>query len=157
MKIVIGADKGGFALKKSIVDRLEERGLDYIDVGTVTLDACKPFTLVAEVAAGMISRGEADLGILICGTGMGMSIAANKFKGVRAAVVESQYAAGYARKINDANILCMGGFIIGPSMGCEIVDTFLDTEFVQDFPKWRVDFLHEQKQCLQTLENKNFK
>ena len=157
MKIVLGADKGGFSLKESIANRLRERGLDFVDVGTVTLDECKPFTLVAETAAGMISRGEADRAILICGTGMGMSIAANKFKGVRAAVVESQYAAGYARKINDANVLCMGGFIIGPSMGCEIADTFLDTEFVQDFPQWRVDFLHEQKQCLQDLENQNFK
>ena len=157
MKIVLGADKGGFSLKEAIAKHLEERGLDVVDVGTVSLDACKPFTAVAEAAAGMVSRAEADYGILVCGTGMGMAITANKFKGVRAAVVESQYAAAYARKINDANVLCLGGFLIGPTMGCEIADTFLDTAFVEDFPQWRIDFLHEQKQCLEALEEKNFR
>ena len=86
-----------------------------------------------------------------------MSITANKFRSVRAAVVESQYAAMYSRKINDANVLCLGGFIIGATMGCEIVDTFLSTEFVQDFPQWRVDFLNGQKKVLNELEARNFK
>ena len=115
MKVVIGADKGGFILKEAIASRLAERGIEFEDVGTISLDACRDFVSVAEAAAGIVSRGEAELGILLCGTGMGMAITANKFKGVRAAVVESQYAAEYARKINDANILCMGGFIVGPT------------------------------------------
>ena len=156
MKIVIGADKGGFNLKEAIISHLQEQGFAYLDVGTTTLDDCKDFTSVAKRAANMVSKGEADRGILVCGTGMGMSIAANKFKGVRAAVVESQYAAGYARKINDANVLCLGGFIIGPSMGCEIVDTFLQTNFLENFPQWRVDFLTAQKACLADLESDQF-
>ena len=100
MKVVIGADKGGFILKEAIASRLAERGIEFEDVGTISLDACRDFVSVAEAAAGIVSRGEAELGILLCGTGMGMAITANKFKGVRAAVVESQYAAEYARKID---------------------------------------------------------
>ena len=157
MKVVIGADKGGFILKEAIASRLAERGIEFEDVGTISLDACRDFVSVAEAAAGIVSRGEAELGILLCGTGMGMAITANKFKGVRAAVVESQYAAEYARKIHDANILSMGGFIVGPTMGCEIADSFIDTAFVQDFPQWRGDFLHEVKQKLAAVEEENFK
>lgn len=136
MKLVLGADKGGFALKQAIADRLRERGLEFTDVGTITLDNCKTFTSVAAVAAGMVSRGEADRGILVCGTGMGMSITANKFKGVRAAVVESQYAAGLRQKNQRCQYSVPGGFLIGPTMGCEITDTFLDTDFVENFPQW---------------------
>lgn len=157
MKILIGADKGGFLLKEAIAQHLAEQGIEYEDLGTLSVDQPKNFTSIATEVAGAISDGRAEKAILVCGTGMGMSIAANKFKGVRAAVVESQYAAMYSRKINDANVLCLGGFIIGATMGCEIVDTFLSTEFVQDFPQWRIDFLHSQKEVLAQLEDKNFK
>lgn len=157
MKILIGADKGGFALKEAIAQHLAEQGIEYEDLGTLSLDEPKDFTSIAEATAEAISDGRADRAILVCGTGMGMSITANKFRSVRAAVVESQYAAMYSRKINDANVLCLGGFIIGATMGCEIVDTFLSTEFVQDFPQWRVDFLHGQKEVLSELEARNFK
>ena len=157
MKILIGADKGGFRLKEAIAAHLAEQGIEYEDLGTLSLDAPKDFTSIATEVAGAISCGWAERAILVCGTGMGMSITANKFKSVRAAVVESQYAAMYSRKINDANVLCLGGFIIGETMGCEIVDTFLSTEFVEDFPKWRVDFLHGQKEILTRLEDRNFK
>ena len=124
MKILIGADKGGFRLKEAIALHLKEQGVEFI---------------------------------LVCGTGMGMAVTANKFKSVRAAVVESQYAAAYSRKINDANVLCLGGFIIGDTMGCEIADAFLSTGFVEGFPQWRVDFLNSQKALLAELETKNFK
>lgn len=157
MRIVIGADKGGFALKEAITEYLRDSGYGITDIGTLSLDNPIPFGEVATKAGMGISAGMYDRGILLCGTGMGMSIFANKFPGARAAVVESQYAAMYARKINDANILCMGGFIIGASMGIEITDTFLNTEFVQDFPQWRVDFLNSQLELLTGLENKNFK
>lgn len=157
MKILIGADKGGFSLKNAILAHLRELNVEYEDVGTLTLENCKDFTSIAVNVGEQISAGAAERAILICGTGMGMSIAANKFKGVRAAVVESQYAAAYARKINDANVLCMGGFIIGPGMGCEIVDTFLRTGFVEDFPQWRVDFLTDQQERLKTLEQTRFR
>lgn len=157
MKIIIGADKGGFALKEAIAGHLRERGLEFEDLGTLSLSQPKDFTQIADRVGRRISQGQADRGILVCGTGMGMAIAANKHKGVYAAVVESQYAASYCRKINDANVLCLGGFIIAPSMGLEIVDTFLDTEFVQDFPQWRVDFLKSQKLAMAELEENSFR
>lgn len=157
MKILIGADKGGFAVKEAISGHLKELGAEYEDLGIYSPEKPIPFTALAAEAGKRIQTGEAEKAILICGTGMGMAITANKFKGVRAAVVESQYAAMYSRKINDANVLCLGGFIIGPTMACEIVDTFLYTEFVQDFPQWRVDFLYSQKAALEKLEEHNFK
>lgn len=157
MKILIGADKGGFLVKEAIAEYLRNEGYDFTDIGTVSLDNPKTFGSIASEAGAAISAKEADRAILVCGTGMGMSIFANKFKGVRAAVVESQYAAGYARKINDANVLCLGGFIVGPTMATEITEAFLNTEFVQDFPQWRIDFLTSQKAALSELEDVNFK
>lgn len=157
MRILIGADKGGFAVKEAIAAHLRELGMEFEDVGTLSLSEPRTFTEIAKHTGKEISEGRAQRAILVCGTGMGMAITANKFKGVYAAVVESQYAAMYSRKINDANVLCMGGFIVGPTMACEIVDTFLGTEFVQDFPQWRVDFLQTQKAALKGTEQQNFK
>lgn len=157
MKILIGADKGGFVLKNAIAEYLQEAGYEFEDWGTLSIEQPKFFSDIAHKVAEAVSKGEADKAILVCGTGMGMSIVANKHKGVRAAVVESQYAAMYARKINDANVLCLGGFIIGCNMGLEIAETFLNTEFVEDFPQWRVDFLRGQKEVLKGIEEKNFK
>jgi len=157
MNIVIGADKGGFYLKEAVADMLREHGHNITDAGTLSLERPCTYTITAQKAAGMIQNGKADKGLLFCGTGMGMSMVANKFKGVYAAVVESVYAAEYCRKINNANILCMGGFIIGETMAKDMVRVFLDTNFVQDFPDWRVEFLTEQKKLMEELENKMFK
>ena len=96
------------------------------------------------------------MGILICGTGMGMSICANKHKGIYAAVVESVYAAEYSRKINNANVLCMGAFMIGETMAKDMALAFVHTEFLQNFPEWRVNFLSGQLQYVQELENEQF-
>lgn len=157
MKIVIGSDKVGYHLKEAIKAMLEEQGHQIMDVGTVDLESPRPHTMTGPAAAKMIQSGQAEKGILICGTGMGMAIAANKNKGVYAAVVESIYAAEYCRKINDANVLCMGAFIIGETMAKDIVDRFLSTEFVEDFPQWRVDFLTEQKRIMAEYEEKTFR
>lgn len=157
MKILIGADKGGYAIKEAIALHLQELGMEYEDIGIYSMDKPIPFTELASKVGERIQSGESERAILVCGTGMGMAITANKFKGVRAAVVESQYAAMYSRKINDANVLCLGGFIVGATMACEIVDTFLETEFVEDFPQWRVDFLNSQKAALAEIEDRNFK
>lgn len=156
MKLLIGADKGGAQLKDAIAQHLTERGVEFEDLCAGRLDEPHTFTRIADMAGELISSGEADRAILLCGTGMGMAIVANKHKGVYAAVVESEYAAVYSRKINDANVLCLGGFIIAPTMGCEIADAFLDTEFVEEFPRWRVDFLHGQKSALAQLEERRF-
>lgn len=157
MKIVIGSDKAGYALKESIKSMLTEQGHQIIDVGTTDLEAPRPHTVTGPAAAALIQSKEADRGILICGTGMGMAIAANKNKGISAAVVESVYAAEYCRKINDANVLCMGAFIVGEAMAKEMTEVFLNTAFVQDFPEWRVDFLTEQREILAAHEEKVFR
>lgn len=157
MKIVIGSDKAGYSLKESVKNMLKEQGHTVVDVGTVDIEQPRPHTITGPAAAEMIQSGKAEKGILICGTGMGMAIAANKNKGVYAAVVESVYAAEYCRKINDANILCMGAFIVGETMAKDMVNAFLTTDFVQDFPQWRVEFLTGQKEVMAEYEDKVFK
>ena len=157
MKIVIGSDKAGYGLKESVKKMLVEQGHEVTDVGTVDVEQPKSHTITGLAAAKLIQTGQAEKGILICGTGMGVAIAANKNKGVYAAVAESVYAAEYCRKINDANILCMGAFIVGETMAKDMVNVFLTTDFVQGFPQWRVDFLTGQKEILAAHEEEQFK
>lgn len=156
MKIVIGCDKGGLRLKQPVMDALREEGHEIIEVGTMSLEQIVPHSQTAHAAAEVIQRGEAEMGILICGTGMGMSICANKHKGIYAAVVESVYAAEYSRKINNANVLCMGAFMIGETMAKDMALAFVHTEFLQNFPEWRVKFLSGQLQYVQELEDEQF-
>ena len=157
MKLVIGSDKMGYGLKEIIKETLTEQGHEVTDVGTTNLEQPKPHTVTAPAEAKAIQTGEAERGILICGTGMGMSIAANKHKGVYASVVESVYAAEYCRKINNANVLCMGAFILGETMAKEIVNRFLETEFTQDFPQWRVEFVTKQQEIMAAYEEEQFR
>jgi ribose 5-phosphate isomerase B len=157
LEIVIGADKGGFALKEAIAQHLRDSGFAVEDVGTLSLERPVDYVSAAQRAARLISEGCAERAILVCGTGMGMSITANKIKGVRAAVVESIYAAEYARKINNANVLCLGGFIVGSAMACEIVDVFLKTGYLDGFPQWRIDYLSKQMGKLEQLETESFR
>ena len=156
MNLLIGSDKAGFAIKNSLLTYLQEKGHHVIDVGTTDINDPHSHNVNGIAAAEAIRDGRAERGILICGTGMGMSIAANKNEGVYAACVESVYAAKYCRLINDANILCFGAFVVGESMAKEMVDAFLETDFLQDFPQWRVDYLTGQKQILQEHERKVF-
>lgn len=157
MKIVIGSDKMGYGLKEAVKAMLTEQGHEVMDVGTTDIEQPKPHTVTAPAAAKAIQTGEAERGILICGTGMGMSIAANKQKGVYASVVESVYAAEYCRKINNANVLCMGAFILGETMAKEMVNVFLTTDFTQDFPEWRVEFVTKQQEILASYEEEQFR
>lgn len=157
MKLVIGSDKAGYELKETLKLVLKEQGHQVMDVGTMDIENPRPHTVTAPAAARIIQSGEAERGILICGTGMGMAIAANKNKGIYASVVESVYAAEYCRKINDANVLCMGAFIVGGTMAKDMVDAFLNTEFVEGFPQWRIDFLMNQKRILENHEKAVFK
>lgn len=151
-KIIIGADKSGFSLKNAIVDHLKEKGYEVTDVGTVDLDNVKPFFVTAPLVAEPISKGEFEKGILICGTGMGMAIVANKYPGVYAACCESIYAAEKCRAINDANILTMGGWIIAPELGIEMVDKFLNTGFTENLEEWRQEFLKGAREEVKTIE-----
>lgn len=154
MKLVIGSDKSGFALKEAIAAYLERNGHSVTVVGTVDAEKGIPFYQVAPQAAKMVQSGAAEKGILICGTGMGMSQVANKFKGIRAACVESVYAAKMSRAINDSNILCMGGWLIAPELGIQIVKMFLETEHTQDLEEWRKSFLKDAKTKFLELEDK---
>ena len=126
--IGIGSDHGGYELKEYIKQHLDEIGVAYKDFGTNTPDSCD-YPIYAEAVARAVVSGEVEKGILICGTGIGIGIAANKVQGIRAALCGDCYSAEYTRRHNDANILTMGARVTGGGLACKIVDTFLTTEF----------------------------
>ncbi len=125
--IAIGSDHAGYALKCEIIKFLEEKGVEYNDCGCNGESVDYPD--IAEKTCAEVTSGRADKAILICGTGVGISISANKIKGIRAALCGDWYSAKYTRLHNDANVLCMGGRVIGAGLACEITDVFLSTEF----------------------------
>ena len=138
--IVLASDHGGFELKESIKAHLTERGIRYIDLGTNSSTSVD-YPDYAHKLCRSLQSGEADLGILCCGTGIGISMAANKVKGIRAALCTDAYMAKYTRLHNDANVLCLGGRVIGPGVAEEIVDIFLNTEFEGGRHQRRVDLI----------------
>ena len=129
--IALGCDHGGFELKQEIMRFLEEKKISYRDCGTYTKDSCD-YPEYARKVAEQIRSGECEKGILICGTGIGISIAANKVKVIRAALCHDCFSAEATRLHNDANILCMGGRVVGPGLALKIVDVFLNTPFSGD-------------------------
>ena len=129
MKIAIGSDNAGFGLKEFLKGKLLEAGYEVDDLGTLRREAEVRYMDTADNVAKAVQSGAAERGILCCGTGMGMSICANKHKGVYCAVVESQWAAYNCRFINNANVLAMGERIVAPSMAWDMVQTFLNTQF----------------------------
>ena len=128
MKIGIGNDHSALEMKAEIIDFLRERGCEVVDYGTNSTESCD-YPVYGEKVARAVAAGEVDQGILICGTGLGISLAANKVKGIRAAVCSEPYTAMMARLHNDCNILAFGARVIGPEMAKMIVRTWLDTEF----------------------------
>ena len=126
--IAIGCDHGGFALKQEIQEHLSSRGLEYKDFGTYTTDSCD-YPSYGEAVARAIVSGECERGIVICGTGIGMSIAANKVNGIRCALCSDCFSAEMTRLHNDANMLALGARVLGPGLALKIVDIFLDTGF----------------------------
>jgi len=137
MKLAIGSDKSGFLTKEAVRAHLDQAGIPYEDLGTVDPEQVHPYYRVASDIAPKLQQGEFDFAVLICGTGAGMSVVANKFRGVYAVACESVYTAKMARAINNANVLCMGGWVVGPEMAIEMVKTFLSTEWCQDLEDWR--------------------
>ena len=129
--IGIGSDHGGFALKEAIKKHLEERGLEYKDYGTYS-DASCDYPVYGRAVAKAVAAGECQLGILICGTGIGISITANKVPGVRAALCSDCFSAEATRLHNNANILALGARVLGEGLALKIVDTVLDTPFSND-------------------------
>ena len=143
MKIAIGSDKSGFAVKEAVKSWLQENGIEFDDLGTVDLNDVHPYYRVASEVAPKIQDGSYDKAVLICGTGAGMSVVANKFKGIYAVACEGVYSAKMARAINNANVLCMGGWIVGPEMAIEMVRAFLNTAWCQDLEDWRAVNMHK--------------
>ena len=131
MKIAIGCDHGGFPLKKEIIKFLDEAGYEYEDFGTYSEASCD-YPEYAKKVAHAVADGQCEKGILICGTGIGVSITANKVKGIRAALVHDCFSAKATREHNNANIITMGARVIGPGLATEIVKIFLETPFSND-------------------------
>lgn len=147
MKIAIGCDHGGLEHKNAIAEHLKERGFEVLDFGIyeqISVD----YPEIAKKVCDSIVSGESDRGILVCGTGIGMSLAANKVKGIRAAACSEHFSAKYTRLHNDSNVICLGGRVIGVGTAIELVDLFVDTEFEGGRHQRRVDKITEIEQGL---------
>lgn len=128
MRIYIGNDHGGYQLKKILIPKMESMGMTVVDVGSAS-DQIVRYPYYAARVAGAVAAGEADRGILICSTGIGMSIMANRFKGVRAALCTDSYMAKMTRRHNDSNVLCLGGKITGEFEALDIVEIWLQEQY----------------------------
>ncbi len=128
MKIALGCDHGGFELKEAVRQHLEARGVQVEDFGTYSTESVD-YAPIAAKAARCVAEGRADYGILMCSTGIGISMAANKVKGIRAAVCTNAHCAQMTRRHNNANVLCMGGQVVDKETALQLVDIFLDTGF----------------------------
>ena len=137
--IAIGSDHAAADLRKIVKEYLEDQEMPYIDCGTD--ESPSDYPVIAKEVCKKIQDGEADMGILLCGTGIGMSLTANKMKGIRAAVCSETYSAKYTRLHNDANVLCMGARVVGSGLAKEILDAFLFTEFEGGRHQRRVDMI----------------
>ncbi len=126
--IALGNDHAGLELKNAVKAHLDERKIEYKDFGTYTSDSCD-YAVFAEKAARAVAGGECELGLLFCGTGVGISMAANKVRGIRAACCSDKFSAEMTRLHNNANMLCMGGRVVSVEKAIELVDIFLDTPF----------------------------
>lgn len=129
--IAIGCDHGGFLLKNAVIKYLEQNNIEFKDFGTYSEDSCD-YPVYAKKVANAVANGECEKGILICGTGIGISITANKVKGIRAALCHDCFSARATREHNNANILAMGQRVVGEGLAIEIVKIFLNTEFSND-------------------------
>ena len=129
--IAIGCDHAGTGLKNVVIAHLETRGIEVKDVGTYTTESCH-YPVFADAVCKKVTSGECELGILICGTGIGMSMAANKHKGIRAACCSDTFSARLTREHNDANVLCFGERVVGAGLAIELVDAFIDAEYLNN-------------------------
>lgn len=140
LKIAIGCDHGGFQLKEKIKEYLEVHGIEFNDFGITSFEQ-SDYPIVAKEVAKEVAAGNFDRGILVCGTGLGMSIAANKTKGIRAVALENTYSARVSRAHNNSNILCLGERVIGQNLALDIVDVWLKTGFEGGRHKRRLDMI----------------
>ena len=136
--VALAADHGGYELKEAIRKHLDEIGAAYKDFGSYTGEACD-YPDMAEAACRAVVAGECDKALLFCGTGVGISMSANKIRGIRACCCSDAVSAEYTRRHNDANALCMGGRVVGPGLGIYLVDLFLNTPFEGGRHQRRID------------------
>lgn len=141
--IAIGSDHAAFALKLILAEHLRNKGLQVRDFGVFTEEVKADYPPIAFAAAEAVAAGTAEWGILLCGTGIGMSVAANKVKGIRAALCSTGYAARMSREHNDANILVMGAWVVGRGLACSIVDDWLNAEFQEGIHANRLRMIKE--------------
>lgn len=149
MKIAVGCDHAGLKVKNTIIDYLKDAGYEYLDVGTYTLESCDYPDFANEVAI-KVAQGDCDKGIIVCGTGIGVSIVANKVKGIRCAHCTDTFSAKACREHNNANVITFGDRITGVGIILDCVKLFLETEFLGGRHEKRVDKITQ-------IENKNFK
>lgn len=140
--IAIASDHGGYRLKQEIMKDLDEQNISYKDFGTYSQDSCD-YPVYAEAVATAVAAGEYEKGILVCGTGIGMSIAANKIRGIRAALCTDCYSAEFTRRHNDANVLTLGERVLGSGLAVKIVHAFLATPFEGGKHARRVEMVHK--------------
>jgi len=157
MKIAIGADKLGYQLKEAVKVFLTKRGLEVEDWGVQNPEGEQAYYDVADEIAQAVSEKKYERAILVCGTGQGMAIIANKHPGVYAAVCENRFAAEKSRSINNSNILTRGGMITSPETAEQIIETWLETQFTQGWEKPIVDWLNGSMKDIQNLEKTRFK
>ena len=150
MKVAIGCDHGGINLKPVLIEYLNKKGIEYKDFGTFSKESCDYIDYALPVC-NAVKKGECDKGILICGTGIGMSITANKIKGIRCGHCHDVFSAKMTRLHNDANVLAMGERVIGPGLMVEIVDAFLSTGFSNEERHVR------RIEKIKKVEDENFK
>ncbi len=144
--IAIGCDRAGVEMKKAVIEALSEKGFELRDMGTDG-EPCD-YPNMAKAVCELVVSGECEKGILICGTGIGMSIAANKVKGIRAALCSDSFSTRYTRLHNDANVMCMGARTLGPGLACELAEIFLTTGFEGGRHQRRIDLITD-------IENNN--
>ena len=137
--IIIGSDHGGYNLKQAVIEHLNKKGLDVLDLGCYSLDSCD-YPVIARAVAEKVLE-ESSKGILICGTGVGVSIAANRYDGIRASHCTDTFTARMTRMHNDSNILCLGERITGVGLALDIVDTWLNTSFEGGRHQKRIDMI----------------
>ena len=156
-KIIVASDRAGFTLKEAVKEHLTKLGYEVTDVGSKdTGDGGMAYWQAAKNLAPRVSSGEFERGILVCGTGMGMSIVANKYPNVYAALCENTFCAHNCRAVNNANVLTMGGWITPPYTGIAITDTFLNTEFLEGVTEWQAENLPIFLSEVKNIEKENF-
>ncbi|HKL93879.1 MAG TPA: ribose 5-phosphate isomerase B [Clostridia bacterium] len=149
MKVALGCDHGGFVLKESVVNALNVFGAEIVDFGTNSTDSVD-YPIYAKKVAEAVASGECECGVLLCGTGIGMSIAANKVKGIRAAVISDLFSAKATKEHNNANIITMGGRLVSPEYAAMILNEWLEAKYQGGRHQNRIDLIEQ-------IENEYFK